>query len=70
MVRSNLKGNFYQWQQNGALACITATLLTDNEVILNNIPEIEDVKVLIEILKDTVVISLILIKTESLLSQI
>ena len=42
---------FISGNKNGALACITATLLTDNEVILNNIPEIEDVKVLIEILK-------------------
>ncbi len=37
--------------KNGSLACIAATLLTDKEVILNNVPAIEDVKVLIEILK-------------------
>ncbi|MCK4541938.1 MAG: UDP-N-acetylglucosamine 1-carboxyvinyltransferase [Spirochaetales bacterium] len=37
--------------KNAALPCIAATLLTDEEVILRNIPEIEDVMVMFEILK-------------------
>jgi len=37
--------------KNAALPCIAATLLTDEEVILRNIPEIEDVQVMLEILR-------------------
>jgi len=37
--------------KNAALPCITAALLTDEPVILRNIPEIEDVLVLFEILQ-------------------
>jgi UDP-N-acetylglucosamine 1-carboxyvinyltransferase len=37
--------------KNAALPCIAATLLTDEEVILRNLPEIEDVMVMFEILK-------------------
>ena len=35
--------------KNAALPCIAATLLTDEPVILKNIPEIEDVQVMLEI---------------------
>ncbi|WP_330730044.1 UDP-N-acetylglucosamine 1-carboxyvinyltransferase [Borrelia turicatae] len=38
--------------KNAALPCITATLLTDEEVILENIPDIKDVEVVLSILKD------------------
>lgn len=38
--------------KNAALPIIAATLLTDEEVVLKNIPEIEDVYVMFEILKD------------------
>ncbi len=37
--------------KNAALPCLAAALLTDEEVILRNIPEIQDVKVMIEILR-------------------
>jgi UDP-N-acetylglucosamine 1-carboxyvinyltransferase len=37
--------------KNAALPCLAATLLTDEPVILKNIPEIEDVNTMIEILK-------------------
>ena len=37
--------------KNAALPCIAATLLTDSEVVLKNIPEIEDVRVMFEVLK-------------------
>ena len=37
--------------KNAALPCIAAALLTDDEVILENIPEIEDVSVMFRILK-------------------
>ncbi|OQY33297.1 MAG: UDP-N-acetylglucosamine 1-carboxyvinyltransferase [Spirochaetaceae bacterium 4572_59] len=37
--------------KNAALPCIAAVLLTDEAVELKNIPEIEDVKVMIDILK-------------------
>lgn len=37
--------------KNAALPCLAATLLTDEEVILHNIPEIQDTNVMIEILK-------------------
>jgi UDP-N-acetylglucosamine 1-carboxyvinyltransferase len=36
--------------KNSALPCLAATLLTDQPVILQNLPEIEDVHVMIEIL--------------------
>lgn len=38
--------------KNAALPCIAATLLTDEEIILNNIPEIEDVRIMFDILSD------------------
>ena len=38
--------------KNAALPCITAALLTDEEVILENIPNIKDVEVILDILKD------------------
>ncbi|UPA16331.1 UDP-N-acetylglucosamine 1-carboxyvinyltransferase [Borrelia coriaceae] len=38
--------------KNAALPCITAALLTDEEVILENIPDIKDVEVILSILKD------------------
>jgi len=37
--------------KNGALACLAATLLSDNSVTLHNIPKIEDVKVMIKLLE-------------------
>ncbi len=37
--------------KNAALPCLIATLLTDEPVVLRNIPEIEDVQVIMEILK-------------------
>jgi len=37
--------------KNAALPCLAATLLTDQPVVLRNLPEIEDVHVMIEILK-------------------
>jgi UDP-N-acetylglucosamine 1-carboxyvinyltransferase len=37
--------------KNSALPCLAATLLTDQPVTLRNLPEIEDVHVMIEILK-------------------
>ncbi len=36
--------------KNAALPCLAATLLTDETVLLSNIPDIEDVQVMIEIL--------------------
>ena len=38
--------------KNAALPCIAASLLTDEPVILSNIPDIEDVHVMLEILVD------------------
>ncbi|AHH03466.1 UDP-N-acetylglucosamine 1-carboxyvinyltransferase [Borrelia nietonii YOR] len=38
--------------KNAALPCIVAALLTDEEVILENIPDIKDVEVILQILKD------------------
>ncbi|MBN1411254.1 MAG: UDP-N-acetylglucosamine 1-carboxyvinyltransferase [Spirochaetales bacterium] len=38
--------------KNAALPCLAATLLTDKHVILKNVPDLEDVKVMIHILKD------------------
>jgi UDP-N-acetylglucosamine 1-carboxyvinyltransferase len=37
--------------KNAALPCIAATLLTEEKVLLKNIPEIEDVHVMFEVLK-------------------
>ncbi len=37
--------------KNSALPCLAASLLTDQPVVLSNLPEIEDVHVMIEILK-------------------
>ncbi len=37
--------------KNAALPVLAATLLTDEPVVLNNIPEIEDVRVMVKILK-------------------
>ncbi len=37
--------------KNAALPCLAATLLSDEEIVLKNIPDIEDVEVMIEILK-------------------
>ncbi|MDA3851550.1 MAG: UDP-N-acetylglucosamine 1-carboxyvinyltransferase [Spirochaetaceae bacterium] len=38
--------------KNAALPCIAATLLTEDEIILNNLPEIEDVQVMLKILEE------------------
>ncbi len=38
--------------KNAALPCIAATLLTDETVVLRNIPDIEDVHVMLEILSE------------------
>ena len=49
----SLKGNIYpQGAKNEALEVICATLLTDEEVIISNIPDILDVNNLICLLKD------------------
>jgi UDP-N-acetylglucosamine 1-carboxyvinyltransferase len=37
--------------KNAALPCLAATLLSDEEVVLKNVPDIEDVEVMIGILK-------------------
>ncbi|MFA5447705.1 MAG: UDP-N-acetylglucosamine 1-carboxyvinyltransferase [Sphaerochaeta sp.] len=37
--------------KNAALPCLAATLLTDEEVHLSNVPDIEDVRVMIDLLK-------------------
>ena len=47
-IKGKIKAN---GNKNAALPCIAATLLTDEEVILRNIPEIEDVLVMFEVLK-------------------
>ncbi len=36
--------------KNAALPCLAATLLTDEEIVLRNLPEIEDVQVMMDIL--------------------
>lgn len=38
--------------KNAALPCIAATLLTDESVVLRNVPDIEDVQVMLDILKE------------------
>lgn len=37
--------------KNAALPCLAATLLTDERIVLRNIPAIEDVKIMLELLK-------------------
>jgi len=37
--------------KNAALPCIAATILTDEEIILRNVPDIEDVHVMVEIVR-------------------
>lgn len=37
--------------KNAALPCVAATLLTDEPVVLNNIPEIEDILVMFDVLR-------------------
>ena len=37
--------------KNAALPCIAATLLTDEEVVLSNIPDIEDVAVMLGVIE-------------------
>ena len=37
--------------KNAALPCIAATLLTEEEIVLRNVPDIEDVRVMCEILR-------------------
>lgn len=49
---TRLKGEFYpKGNKNAALPIIAATLLSEDDIILNNVPEIEDVKIMLEILK-------------------
>ena len=38
--------------KNGALALLAATLLTDQQVVLKNVPQIEDVKTMLAIMAD------------------
>ena len=38
--------------KNAALPCIAACLLTDEEIVLRNLPDIEDVRVMFEVLQD------------------
>ena len=38
--------------KNAALPCIAASLLTDEEVVLRNVPDIEDVTVMLDVLRD------------------
>ncbi|MCP4177194.1 MAG: UDP-N-acetylglucosamine 1-carboxyvinyltransferase, partial [bacterium] len=47
-IKGKIKAN---GNKNAALPCIAAALLTDEEVSLKNIPEIEDVHVMLEILE-------------------
>ena len=48
-----LKGDIYpSGNKNEALPVISATLLTDKDVILDNVPAIKDVKVLLDILEN------------------
>jgi UDP-N-acetylglucosamine 1-carboxyvinyltransferase len=56
MYRYQIEGGFpikgtlaASGNKNAALPCIAATLLTDEKVILRNIPEIEDVQVMLDI---------------------
>ena len=47
-IRGKIKAS---GNKNAALPCIAAVILTDEIVELNNIPDIEDVRVMVEILK-------------------
>lgn len=50
--KGNLEGQVrISGNKNAALACLYATILTDEAVVLGNVPEIEDVKVTLEILR-------------------
>lgn len=50
--KSNIEGTIkIGGNKNAALACICATLLTDSKVTLTNVPNIEDVKVMLHILE-------------------
>ena len=47
-----IKGTIHaSGNKNAALPCIAACLLTPEPVVLHNIPEIEDTRVMIEVLK-------------------
>jgi len=48
-IKGKIKAN---GNKNSALPCIAASLLTDEPVILKNLPEIEDVQVMLEILEE------------------
>jgi UDP-N-acetylglucosamine 1-carboxyvinyltransferase len=57
MVRYEIEGGFPlrgkvrpSGNKNSALPCLAATLLTDETVVLDNVPDIEDVQVMIEVL--------------------
>lgn len=57
MYKYKIEGNFpikgkikASGNKNAALPCISATLLTDEPVVLKNIPDIEDVGVMLEII--------------------
>lgn len=59
MSSYNIEGSFplkgkitASGNKNAALPCIAATLLTDETVILKNLPEIEDVHVMFQVLKE------------------
>ena len=47
-IRGRIKAS---GNKNAALPCIAATLLTDDPVVLTNIPDIEDVQVMLDILR-------------------
>jgi UDP-N-acetylglucosamine 1-carboxyvinyltransferase len=58
MYKYRIEGNFpikgkirASGNKNAALPCVSAALLTDEPVILKNIPDIEDVNVMIEIIQ-------------------
>ena len=48
-IKGKIKAN---GNKNAALPCLAAALLTEEEIILSNIPDIEDVQIMIEILSD------------------
>lgn len=48
-IKGKIKAN---GNKNAALPCIAATLLSSETIILDNIPEIEDVQVMLEILEE------------------
>ncbi|MCL1818906.1 MAG: UDP-N-acetylglucosamine 1-carboxyvinyltransferase, partial [Spirochaetaceae bacterium] len=57
MYKYHIEGNFpikgkikAAGNKNAALPCISAALLTDETVILRNIPDIEDTAVMLEII--------------------